>query len=220
MSRRSTIGLGLGIGLGAAVLLAGGSSHASALGPSDSPSLPPVKYPNRRDEQALVWELGKRVEGMGTLPGFAEYLLATAYTESRFNPDAGSDAINNAARGWFGLRPRSAMNYKNDLEHLQGDPHLLKDPAWSVALAADYARRLYPYRNDGQKMTFDAIRRGWAYPDKVADISSSWSKAKLKKFRGALSAVGLSPSLATKQIPLGDWPGLPAVLSHLGAKGA
>lgn len=178
------------------------------------------KSPLRRGAQRELCELGQQVEALGVLPGFAAFLIPVSFIESRFNPDAGSSALNNAARGSLGLRPDSAFNFRNGLTALQGQPNLLKDPRWAVAMAADYTRRLLrfnvePSRRD--QVTWTDIRRGWALP-KLADPARSGSRpGNRAQFLEAIEKTGTSPALADARVELGDWPGVQAVLNTLGA---
>lgn len=217
------LGWPIAIGVGVGMLLLSGSAKGEPV--AKLPQLPegvsvedvPTGHGDRRSEQELIWSLGRKVEAMGILPGFAEYLLSTAYVESQFNPEAGSDAVDNAARGWFGMRPESAFNWKNGLTHLQDQPNLLKDPRWAVAAAADYAKRMFPYLAPGQEMDFMALRRGWSWASKVSDRTSSWAQQKEGKYEDALTKVGLPTDLVHKRIPLGDYPGINAILEELDA---
>ena len=62
-----------------------------------------------------------------------------------------------------------------------------------------------------------ALRRGWSWHSKVSDQSSSWAKAKETKYANALAKVGLPVDLVHKRIPLGDYPGITAILEELDA---
>jgi hypothetical protein len=175
----------------------------------------------RRGDQREICDLGREVEALGVLPGFAAFLIPTAFIESRFNPNAGSSGANNKARGWYGLRPQSAFNFRNDLTQLQSQPNLLKDPRWATAMAADYARRLIVFntkKSRRDQLTWKDIRRGWALP-KLTDPSRRGDRpGNLTQFRNAIKATGTDPALADARVLLGDWPGTRAVLEHLGVK--
>lgn len=170
---------------------------------------------DRQQEKQYIWALGKRVESMGALPGFAEFLLPVAHIESRFNPTAQNNPSANAARGWFGMRPHSAFNWKNDLtKYATSKPNLLKNRAWAVAAAADYTRRLMAYRTSGQRVTWRAIRRGWAYPKNVANVgggSANWNQ-----FRNAIEATGVPLSMADQTVTVGNLPHLTELAKALG----
>lgn len=170
---------------------------------------------NRAQEKQYIWALGKRVESMGALPGFAEFLLPVAHIESRFNPTAQNNPSANAARGWFGMRPESAFNWKNKLGKLAtSQPNLLKNRAWAVAAAADYTRRLMAYREKGQRVTWRAIRRGWAYPKNVANVgggTKNWNQ-----FRNAIEATGVPLSMADQTVVVGNLPHLTELAKALG----
>ncbi len=178
---------------------------------------PAAAAPSSR--KAQVRQLGERVEALGVLPGFADFLVASAFIESRFNPNAGSDEVNNAARGWFGMRPRSAFNFKNGLTALAtSHPNLIKDPAWAVATAADYARRILPFADPGQVVTGEDLRRGWKFPGNIADskVSDAGKAKSRKQFQSAATRTGVPLSMLTRPMVLGDWPGIVPLVESLG----
>ena len=199
-----------GIAVGAAVALLLLPLAASGAEPT---------YQDRLEEQAQIRQLASKVEAMGTLNGFADFMIPTAFIESRFNPEAGSSAKNNAARGWFGMRPVSAFNWRNDLEWLAGEhPNLLKDPKWAVATAADYAARLIKYNTDpGQRVYFRDLRRGWALPKRTRAGYRASGGANLRQFEEAIEKTG-TPPIAGRRVFLGNYPGIRAILDQLGAK--
>ncbi len=182
----------------------------------------PGKEPlDRKAEKAKVRELGERVEALGILPGFADFLVATARIESRFNPDAGSSAgfPNNSARGYFGHRPGSAMNAKNGLSKLRkSHPNLLKNREWSVALAADYARRVIPRADPGQVIEFQDLRRAWKFPGNIADsaVTDAGTARSRRQFLNAATKTGVPLSMLTRTVELGDWPGILPLVEALG----
>lgn len=196
------------------VLLAGGGAGDVFRGPcGDKSSL-------RKADQAEICELGRRVEALGVLPGFAPYLIPVAFIESRFNPLAGSHARDNAARGWFGLRPESAFNFRNGMTHLQSQPNLLKDPRWAVAMAADYTRRLIQFNvpeHLRDQVTWADIRRGWALPKLANPQRRGERPGNRRQFLEAIAKTGTDPALADARVQLGQWPGVRVVLDELGA---
>lgn len=143
-------------------------------------------------------------------PNLGNYLAAISYIESRGNPKAGSSAYDNAARGWFGMRPESAKTAKYGFS----DPNILKDPVHAVVFAADYAKRLIPFAAEGQMIDWLAIRRGWAYPSKVDDVNDPGYKDQLAT---GLSKVGLPREfMYLPAFPPGfQWPGFHAALAAL-----
>ncbi len=200
--------------LGGLMLIGGG---ASAM-PSESPTTRPRGSDLRPAEQDELWRLSKQVEAMGILPGWAEFTQPSAWIESRFNPEAGSSKINNAARGWLGERPESMFNWKNDLTHLQQQPNLLKNRKWAVSMAADYAYRIMrDMTASGQVITMADLRRGWGYPNRIHQKHRAGGAANLNQFREAIEEVGANPNLPNKQITIGSWPGVQAILEQLGA---
>jgi len=166
------------------------------------------KYANRQQEQAQIFQMGRRIEAMGILPGFAYFLIPCAFIESRFNPAAQNGTSPNAARGWFGMRPESAFNWKNGLTHLATQqPNLLKNKAWAVAMAADYTYRLIRYNTrPGQKVTWKDIRRGWGIPSRTGKATSAQIASNAKQFANACEKTGMSTNLMSKRVTLGNWP--------------
>lgn len=106
------------------------------------------------------------IEAAMNWPGLGTYLAAISWVESRGNAFAGSDS-GNLARGWFGIRPKSAR-----VEELGLPASALKDERDSVALAAWYAYRCLKYADPGQTVDWLAIRRCWGYPSKTDDVGS------------------------------------------------
>lgn len=199
---------------GGLMLMGGG---ASAM-PSESPVVRPDGSDLRSEEQDELWRLSKQVEAMGVLPGWAEFTQPSAWIESRFNPEAGSSKINNAARGWLGERPESMFNWKNDLTHLQQQPNLLKNRRWAVAMGADYAYRIMrDHAASGQVITMADLRRGFSLPYRIHKKHRAGGAANLAQFQEAIAAVGADPNLYSKQITIGNWPGVQAILEQLGA---
>lgn len=197
------------------LMLMGGAAVAM---PSESPTTRPRGSDLRPTEQDELWRLSRQVEAMGVLPGWAEFTQPSAWIESRFNPEAGSSKINNAARGWLGGRPESMFNWKNDLTHLQNQPNLLKNRKWAVAMAADYAYRIMrDHTASGQTITMADLRRGFSLPYRIHQKHRAGGAANLAQFREAIEAVGANPNLPNKQITIGNWPGVQAVLNQLGA---
>lgn len=103
--------------------------------------------------------------------GLDTFLVAKAWVESRGNPNACFDDCKkqNAARGWFGMRPSSALVY--ELEVLRPEyNNVIFNERWAVALAVWYAYRLRNYADSGQVIDWLALARGWAFPSLVNDV--------------------------------------------------
>jgi hypothetical protein len=169
-----------------------------------------------------VYDYAKHVEDLGIwTPGFAEFAVATSYIESRHNPNAmnKSSAFENAARGLYQLRPKSAFNWRNGLEHLQSQQDLLFDPAWATATAADYARRLATYyASEGQTVTWGDLRRGWKYPKLTASQYRTQEPANRKQFLDAIEKTTQRPELVDEPAMLGNWPGVLDLQEYLAAQ--
>lgn len=165
------------------------------------------------DAPRRIRELAAQVEdAVGGWPGFADFLVAVAYWESR----GAADAVNpeggpNAARGWFQIRRKTANH-----PAVLANPDLLLDERVAVAMAADLAYRhaLRAVRG-GTPVTWGAIRRGWRLPKLVVDETSAASRGVGQRFAQALSAVGLPASFADEPAMPNDWPGRDAVMAAL-----
>lgn len=176
----------------------------------------PKRQPARRQVDPSGWVdpdaprririIASRVEEVTGMRGLGDYLAGIAWIESRGNPKAGPDSLDNAARGWFGIRPNSARLTERGLP-----VSALKDEATAVALAADYAHRLQPYAAPGQVMDWEAVRRGWGFPHHVDDIGHPRYPDKLAR---GLAKAGVPRSFMKQPaFPPGyRWPGFQAVL--------
>lgn len=193
--------LALPLVIGAALVL-GGTSSARTPGPG------PV------GGAAGVRALVQPVANLMGMPELADFLMAKAYTESRFNPGAGS-CVSNQACGLYGLREQSAGI----------DGKYLHDPRWSTLAAADYAWRLghKGYDFPGQVVTWGALARGWALPKLVSDVDWSEDRSQdvLDRFEAALDHVGLPHSFIDRAAypPGARHPGKPALAAALGLGG-
>ena len=162
------------------------------------------------DAPRRIRQLAAPIERMANWPGLGNYLAAISYTESRGNPRAGSDAQNNAARGWFGIRPKSGK-----LDKLGLGVEALKDERTAVALAAWYAERCQKYAYDGQVMDWLSVRRCWGFPKDVPKVNHPGYSNQLSV---GLSKVGLPSNFMYRPaFPPGfRWPGIDAVLAAVG----
>ncbi len=206
-------------GVAAAVLLL-----AATAGASESGDLPPATgdfrlgpYTGRPEEQEAIFDLAMRMEEGGTLRGLHVFLLATAFIESKFNPDAERGTGPNRDIGWFQMKPKTAFNWKNGLTDLQDQPNLLKNRAWAVATAADLVRRLMDWGEDGQRITWGDMRRGWGSHTRVAKSRRADFPEKRENFRAALVQVGNDPDFIDQTVNLGPWPGILPLADRLGA---
>ncbi len=146
-----------------------------------------------------------------TMKPLWKFMLATAWRESRFNPNAKVGDKQNSARGLFQLKPNSVFTEKNGLIDLRYRPEILFDPVWNFVMAVDYAARgIIKANNAGQNPDVLAIRRYWRYPRNVTDIHNSDpdSRLTLSRLKPSLDAVGLSRSTMQEKMALGGYPGL------------
>lgn len=199
-------------------------------GPTPDGWTPPVWYASpaptdgakRRANYAACKAYGDRLESLGYFSdGFGEYLRVVCYTEARGNPNAGSDAYSNAARGPFGLRPQSAWDAKSYTDLSADQIKSLKSLPWAVAQAAAYANRLYSYTDPGQTMTALALRRGWAFPRLVSDMDNSERPELVDRWSAALRALDVPASFADqpirKLVSRADFPSVAELAVMLGA---
>lgn len=130
----------------------------------------------------------------GSMPLLADFLTVTAFRESNFNPAATNPEVKtnpaNAARGLFGMRPKSVLRPDNGLEFLRSSPNVLLNPRWSFVCAVDHVWRACDkvYGKMGTGTNWTAVRRWWGYPSLVTDfdISDSRSKKSLSKLEKAI----------------------------------
>jgi len=142
------------------------------------------------------------IEAIANWPGLGDFLVAVAYIESRGDSQAGSDAHDNAARGWYGIRPESSRATELGLSPYAA----LKDEAQATALAAWYAERMRKLADPGQVVDWLAIRRGWGLPKDVRAVTHPgyWEQLSM-----GLKAAGLPASWMLQPAfgPQYSWPG-------------
>lgn len=203
--------------------------------PEPPPPLPPTPPSPPRsgggwadvDAPRRIRELAQRVIEVTGWIGLDDYLVAVAWTESRGNSQAGSSEHDNSARGWFGMRPNSALAH--ELAPLaRTQPNLLKHESWAVALAAWYGYRLRGYASRGQTINWLALRRGWALPRLVSDVEEvaevpryqpgERSADVRRRFEAAVVKAGLDDYfMSERAFPPGfSWPGISPVLRAVG----
>ncbi len=154
--------------------------------------------------------LAKPIEKITNLKGLGDFLSGVAWIESRGNPDAGSDADDNKARGGLGMRPKSAKTGALGMR-----PNALKDLPTAVALATWYIDRCIPYADPDQEIIWLAFRRCWGSPDDVDEVDHPGYKA---QFARGLACAGVDPSFMFKKAIRWNykWPGIDAVLAAVG----
>lgn len=150
----------------------GGSSSSSSSGSDGTPKDSPKGGGGWTDADAprRIREIAAPLAAYtGQGRDLVDFLVTTAFTESRGNSRVGTDVDNNAARGWFGLRPATALAYELEPLLERGRVDLLKNERWAVALATWLVWRLRKYGDPKQVVDWLAIRRGFAFPRLVAD---------------------------------------------------
>lgn len=193
------------LGVGVASL---GAVTVAALWPDDAVQCPGIW--GNPDAPAQIRALAKPVERITNLKGLGDFLSGVAWIESRGYPDAGTDAIDNQARGLLGMRPKSAKTAALGLS-----PNALKDMPTAVALATWYINRCIPYADPGQKIDWLSLRRCWGVPSDVDEVDHPGYKA---KFARGLACAGVDPSFMFKKAIRWNykWPGIDAVLAAVG----
>jgi hypothetical protein len=154
-----------------------------------------------------VWEYADIVAERTNWVGLPTYLLAVAKTESNGVATAcAGDCEVNAARGWYGLRPTSAL-----VGELGKGADILYNEKWSTGLAAWYAARLSDNGGPGQVLNWLALRRGWALPSLVSDVTEAEPRSVdvRLRFEKSLDSLGISRSfMYERAFPPGwSWPG-------------
>lgn len=166
--------------------------------------------PNRR----LLRAYGETLELTLTWPGLADFLDATAYTESRWSPRAGASKVGtNGAIGAYQFRPNSAFTKKewgwNKAEKI-AHGELLLDPLISTAAAVDYLRRVHAYPG-ANGATMGSLRASLAYPNFVGGRSHANNKSRydkaIRNFVIALGKAGLPASFASQAAYPAGWGG-------------
>ena len=136
-----------------------------------------------------------------------EFLVAKAYTESRWSWRAGTNAYNNAARGILGLRPESAWD--RGLEDIS--PQMvsaMKDPGWALATALDYLWRIGPYV-EGPRVTAMNAACAWAFPflGKSVQLCRAQRPELFDRWAKALSMAGLPADFGKTPLRM-NYPGI------------
>lgn len=163
---------------------------------------------NQEGDDDYIRTLVAPAEKVMRLPGLSDFLVAVAWIESRGNPEASQPGAN-GARGLFGMRPESARVYELGLA---ADD--LLDPETSVALACWYLERCHRYLEDGQEMTWAAVRRCWSYPALVDNVDHHDTEVNLSK---GLACAGVPRDFMERELSRWyRWPGVEAVFDAVG----
>jgi hypothetical protein len=201
--------------------IASGILLAAAVVASSNVASTPQSYAERppgsgwvdRDAPRRIRALAAPIERIAAWPGLGDFLVATAWRESRGNSSAQNAS---GAKGWFQLFGWTART--DDI----GVPAsvLRTDEPLQVALAAWYAFRLRPFAYYGQIVDWAALSRGWAYPTLVDDVNLEQQRSRdnLRRFEEAVEHAGLPEDFVhfTAFGPMFTWPGIDAVLRAVG----
>jgi hypothetical protein len=191
-----------------------------------------------------IRRLAQVVEAAGTLPGFATFATAAAWTESRWRSSAANRTPSEASAacrlfrgarkrgfflgnphpeaawcfgsgGWFGLMPATGLAAGGTKGPFsRSDPALVFHPASSVVMLADLVRRLVVSYGAG---TWLAVRRGMASPGLVRDDveSKQRSRAVRARFEEALRKAGADPAFMYRKPDASGYPGAARLLEIL-----
>lgn len=177
--------------------------------PAPSGAWPPgATKEAQRLNAAGIWTMGMRLVDAGVIDkDTLWFLVAKGYTESRWSWKAGSSAQSNAARGMWGLRPKSAWDEPDMAKLSAAQVAAVKDPVWAMATALDYLYRVMPYVSDGE-VNAREMACGWAFPSYAASVEQCKAKrpALIRRWELALKKTGLP--LTFDPVLDVNWPGL------------
>ncbi len=182
---------------------------ASGVGGTASRAGRTIKGANRR----LLRDMGEKLEREIEWPGLADFLDATAYTESRWSPGAGTKKVGtNGAIGAYQIRPKSAFTRREwgqDFDRVGHGADLL-DPIVNTAAIVDYMRRVFPYKN-APSADWARMRAALAYPHYIGGRDRARSKkrfdAAVARFSTGLEKTGTPQSFARRPAYPPGWGG-------------
>lgn len=142
---------------------------------------PAVVETAQRYEKKLQWE------------GLADFLDATAYTESRWRPFAGGlRPGSNKAQGVYQMRPDSAGDTPELRAIFRAYPVLLTTPEVATACAVAYFWRMLDPVRSGGYVSWERLRASFAYPffirGRAAVVERAASKGQLGQTKGIVPA--------------------------------
>lgn len=169
-------------------------------------------------------------ERYGMMPGLSDYLTVVGFIESRFNPWAANPQIKtdpyNAARGPFGMRPKTAFKKANGLTHLRDYPFTLYSIRWSFVAAVDDIARAAraTYEKGTGDADWAATRRWWGYPSKVHDFNyeDPYSAGNTERFEEGLHKcndqfqTGIDPDFIWEKVRAENYPGIEYLMYDFG----
>ncbi len=191
----------------------------------------------KEEKYAEIWDLARVVEQKAQMPGFAAFALAVATSESRGYHLAANTSESEAAAacrgyerypakfagnpygrdrfcfgggGWFGFLPSTALSAPSFANQ---DPYLVFNKAASVALLADYVRRVkkgFFHKLPPSCRNWLTIRRFMA-SNKIGMDCYETNYGKSAKVRVKLAKNlrqrGMPVSLMQRNVVIGNWPG-------------
>lgn len=202
------VGLKLGAaGVGLALLSQFEDSEKAEALPEGA-NYPGATKASQRANIGGIVAMGQKLVSAGIIgPEVVSFLIVKGYTEARWSWKAGSSGETNAARGMWGLRPKSAWDQPSLAKLNAAQFAALKDPAWAMATALDYLFRVGPYVADG---TVNAVEMacGWAFPSLAKSIQACQGSRPelLTRWKLALRKTGL-PENWNPELRM-SWPGV------------
>lgn len=163
----------------------------------------------RKEARAQLRSAAEDLEKRGVFaPGFADFVDATALTESAWNPFAGGlQPGSNKAQGILQMRPKSAGDTPAMRELLRAHPILLTNPRFALACASAYWWRMMD--PVVRPVTWERLRASFAYPyfirgraavvkyaakrgtlNNPKGITPIRYDAAMKRFRGSIARTG------------------------------
>lgn len=200
------------------------------LSPGAAAASPDDGYPGGPPSQAGRAELDLLLSSLDLHPELHAYLIAVAYTESRFRSGARNDSAGEVAAGrrlfdgalergyfagndhaaefrafgsggWFGFLAATGLAAGGpDGPFALSAASMVQDPRASVVMAVDYCSRLRRYDSFRAAPYWGTLRLGWASLATMAAPQGERAQATLARFASAVRATGGPSDLATRRV--------------------
>lgn len=209
---------------------AAGSSRGSDYAPAEDPNAPKKGDPDRiamaiEIRRMSLWYSSR----YNSMPLLADYLTVVAFIESRFGPSAINPEVSsnpeNAARGLFGMRPRTA--FRGSIKNLTSQPNLLLDPKWAfvTALHGVWSACNRVHSESPIPPDWASVRRWWASYSLASDFGyeKEHSKVNTKRLLSGIEkcnnsyGTNINPSFINSPVMgWGNFPGMDVILQDYG----
>ena len=166
-----------------------------------------------------------------SMPFLSDYLITIAYRESRFNPNSINKEVKknptNAARGLFGMRPKTVFKESNGLKKKLKRPNDLLNPKWSFVCAVDHIWRAdIAAERKGYVADWVGVRRWWGIPNMIHDtnMEEQYSKDSLSGLEKAIRDVNknydanVDENFLWMPVKSSGYPGMKALVKGMGLK--